>query len=582
MAIFRNVAATCRPYTDAEYEHIGFERGTTYWHLSLVPLRASDASCPDLMIIASEVTDQVLARKRLEEEQARFRATFENAAVGIAHVGLDGRWLLVNQRLCDLLGYPREELLRKTFQDITHPDDLEADLEQAKRLASAEIESYKLEKRYLRRDGSIVWGRLTGSLQRRPSGEPDYFIAVIMDIDERKKMEGALLEAKEAAEAANRAKSRFLANMSHEIRTPMSGIMGMVDLVLDTSLLPEQRRFLELAKSSAESLLEVLNDILDFSKIEAGNLDFNERPFAVRQCVTGAVELLSLKARGKGLALTLDLAEDVPEIVVGDPDRLKQVLFNLVGNAVKFTEQGGISLRVGLTRREGIPPGMHALAFSVSDTGIGIPDEMRDRLFKSFSQVDSSSTRKYGGSGLGLVICKEIVQRMGGEIDVESTAGGGSVFSFTALFRGVGSLASAPRSAAPPAESPAAFAEKATPLVRELVTMLLRQRGYDFAVATNGREAVDAWESGAFALVLMDVQMPGMDGLAATRAIREKERERGTRTVIIALTAHALKEDEKRCLQAGMDDYLTKPLRISGLYEKLDNYLKRENGEMGR
>ncbi len=229
----------------------------------------------------------------------------------------------------------------------------------------------------------------------------------------------------------------------------------------------------------------------------------------------------------------------------------------------------------------------------MADTGIGIPDEMRDRLFKSFSQVDSSPTRKYGGSGLGLAICREIVQRMGGEIDVESTSGEGSVFSFTALFRSVGSLASAPRSAAPrprarrrsqkrPHPSAASCWRRTTPLYGRLVTMLLRQRGYDFAVATNGREAVDAWESGAFALVLMDVQMPGMDGLAATRAIREKERERGTRTVIIALTAHALKEDEKRCLQAGMDDYLTKPLRISDLYEKLDNYLKRENGEMGR
>lgn len=422
------------------------------WYGTL--LRDSDGTVTGALGSGVDVTEQRLAEARLLESETRFRSTFDNAAVGIAHVGLDGSWLRVNQRLCDIFGYTREELLETTFQDITHPDDIEQDTLLAGRLARGEIASYSMEKRYLRSDGTVVWTSLTGSAHRAADGTPGFFIAVIEDISRRKHLEEDLRRARDAAEDASRAKSEFLANVSHELRTPMSGVLGMLELVLDTSLDDQQRRFLTMAKTAADSLLQIINDILDFSRIEARQLEFDEDPFPVRACLESVVELLQSRAEEKGVALTTRVCESVPQIVLGDVDRLRQVLFNLVGNAVKFTEEGRIEVELSAAEpADRDPAETWTLQFRVSDTGIGIAAEDLPKLFKSFSQVDASLTRKHGGSGLGLAISRQIVERLGGTIRAESEPGAGSTFTFCIPFRTVAEIPAGgvPPDARPPA-----------------------------------------------------------------------------------------------------------------------------------
>jgi len=305
-----------------------------------------------LQATVRDITEQKRAEEELRESEERFRATFEQAAVGIGHVGLQGHWLRVNQKLCDIVGYTREELAERTFQDITHPDDLEADLAFVRQLLAGHISTYSMEKRYFHKDGSIVWIELTVSLVRELSGEPKYFLSVVEDIGAKKRAEVELRQAKEAADAASRAKSAFLAAMSHEIRTPMNGIIGMTELALDSDLTGQQREYLELVKKSADALLGVINDILDFSKIEAGKLELNHAPFSLREGLGDMLTVLAVQAHQKGLELACHIAPDVPDALIGDPGRLRQVLVNLVGNAVKFTERGEVAVEVAVASRE--------------------------------------------------------------------------------------------------------------------------------------------------------------------------------------------------------------------------------------
>src|SRR5262245_44697728 len=381
-----------------------------------------------LQATVRDVTEQKRAEEELRESEERFRATFEQAAVGIAHVGLQGHWLRVNQKLCDIVGYTREELAERTFQDITHPDDLEADLAFVRQLLAGHISTYSMEKRYFHKDGSIVWIELTVSLVREPSGEPKYFISVVEDICAKKRAEVELRQAKEAAEAASRTKSNFLAAMSHEIRTPMNGIMGMTELALESNLTGQQREYLELVKKSADALLAVINEILDFSKIEAGKLELDHTPFSLREGIGDMLTVLAVRAHQKGLELACHIAPDVPDALIGDPGRLRQVLVNLVGNAIKFTEQGEVVVDVAAVGRH---EGAVALRFAVRDTGTGIPADKLPSLFQPFVQLDGSLTRKYEGTGLGLAISSRLVEAMGGRITVETEPGQGSTFAFT-------------------------------------------------------------------------------------------------------------------------------------------------------
>ena len=323
-----------------EVEHrVRREDGSYRWMLTRgVAMR--DPSSRPIRFIGSciDITDHRHAQEALRESEGRFRGTFENAAVGIAHKDADGRFLRVNETYCEIVGYTRLELLARTFQDITYAEDLETELEQYLSLMRGELPSYSLEKRYIRKDGSLIWIDVSISLQRDAAGQPAYAIAVLQDISERKRLEEESRQAREAAESANRAKDEFLANVSHEIRTPMNAIIGMTELVLDTPMNDDQRQCLETVKSAADNLLAIINDLLDFSKIEAGKLELDPTDFALRPMLGDTLRALAMRAHRKGLELVFKLEPDVPDALVGDAGRLRQILFNLVDNAIKFTE----------------------------------------------------------------------------------------------------------------------------------------------------------------------------------------------------------------------------------------------------
>jgi PAS domain S-box-containing protein len=487
-----------------------------------------------------------------------------------------------------------------------HPEDAVL-VKQTIERASQEGKDFEHEYRLLMPDGSVKYIHVVA---RALSDESDSveFVGAVMDVTERHRarliLEEDIARRKrvEAAEAANRAKDEFLANVSHEIRTPMNAILGMTELILDTPLTEDQRQCLAMVKSAADSLLGIINDLLDFSKIEAGKLALDLADFSLRTVLGDTLRGLSIRARKKGLELISHVQPDVPDALIGDAVRLRQVLLNLIGNAIKFTDQGEVVVHVEVAA-DAVPDGDVALHVMVSDTGVGISQEKQETIFNAFEQEDTSTTRRYGGTGLGLTIAARLVALMGGTIHVASEPGRGSTFVFTARFgrqlhpsepvvplspvllhnlsvvivddNAPTTAPSVPTLETAPGRIPAAtpmniLVAEDNELSAKVLEQLLIRKGHRVRLASNGREALAIAEEGGFDLLILDVHMPELDGFQVVRAVREREEKAVGHLPIIALTARSRKEDRERCLAAGMDDFLTKPVRPVELWAAID------------
>jgi PAS domain S-box-containing protein len=679
---------------------------------SVTPTAGPDGRTVRLDGVVTDLTERKIAEEELAQERRLLQTLMNHLPDNIYFKDRESRFLCINAAMAERFGLANpSEATGKTDFDYFGREHAGQALRDEQEVIATGRPIIGVEEKETWSDGHETWASTTKMPLRDPQGRIVGTFGVSRDVTDRKQAQAELQKAKDAAEAANRAKSEFLANMSHEIRTPMNGILGMTELALDTRLTHEQREYLDLVKASAESLLGIINDILDFSKIEARKMHLDSVDFALRPHLDDVMRALALRAQQKGLELACRIAPDAPEFVRGDPGRLRQILINLVGNAIKFTAQGEVVVEVEPETRTEKDICLH---FCVRDTGIGIPKEQQQNIFEAFTQVDHSTTRKYGGTGLGLTISAQLAAIMGGRLWVESEGGRGSAFHFTAQFGMCGAGAPPPPPAQPAhlqgvpvlvvddnatnrrileevlsnwrmrpravdggAAALAALAESAaagepyelvlldchmpemdgfalaghiqadpalsgatvlmltsagqpddvercrqlgvraylTKPVRQselldtilatlggsplhtrlsaaeeptdpsgplhilvaednsvnqkLALALLKKRGHTVEIAVTGREAVEAVGRQAFDVVLMDVQMPEMDGMEATAEIRRQERQKGGRVPIIAMTAHAMKGDRERCLEAGMDGYVSKPIQTHELFSAI-------------
>jgi PAS domain S-box-containing protein len=513
-----------------------------------------------------DITERKRGEEALRGAEAKFRSLVEQSLVGI-YIIQDDRFIYANPKMEEITGYAQDELLAlRSMLRLVVEDDCETVRESFRRTLAREVQSVQHTFGIRPKSGPVVEVEAFGSATEY-DGRPAV-IGSMLDVTERRRMESAVLQAKEAAEATSRAKSEFLANMSHEIRTPLNGIIGMSGILLDGPEDQDRDDCVGTIRDSAETLLGIVNDILDLSKIESGKMEVEVVDFDLRTVMQDVIELLASNAQQKRLRLTLDLPPACPTLVQGDPGRLRQVLTNLIGNAVKFTQQGEVSLTgrlVGERERD------IDVRLTVQDTGIGIPPERHAAIFESFTQADGSTTRRFGGTGLGLTISRQLVEAMGGRIDLLSEPGKGSTFCIElTLPKQIG----VPRPAVPPPPDrpvvPVPIGLRVLVVEDNMVNQkvarrLLERQGCRTDAVANGLEAVETLARLPYDLVFMDVQMPEMDGYDATAEIRRREAAIGGHIPIIAMTAHAMQGDRERCLAAGMDDYISKPIDAGAL-----------------
>lgn len=567
-------------------------------------------------MLEEEISERLSVEAALKRSEELYRSVYENSPLAFGIWDTEYRFVDWNKTAEEIFGWTKEEVLGKRFVDFLVPAEIKgAIIDVAWDLLSTGVERITFNEN-VTKDGKVLlceWhntlihdsvGNLIGAVslgldktdqvksekaimqakeQVEAANEELIKINSMLknEITERIKIEEALIKSKSEAEQANIAKSQFLANMSHEIRTPMNGIMGMTELALMTELDDEQKNYLSMVKSSTTLLLRVLNDILDYSKIEAGKLDLEKMRFYIRDIIEEVVDLFFIAAAQKDLYIKVNVDNKIPQSLLGDPIRLRQVLSNLVGNAVKFTLKGGITIYVEMLEKL---DSEIRLKFIVEDSGIGIAAEKIDKLFKRFSQVDESNTREFGGTGLGLAISKRLIEMMEGSIEMESSEGMGSRFYFTAVFGIImdESIKDTDNHNDDVYTQITATDTKNILLVdddevsRNLTFILLKKKGFKVVTAENGDEAVKLFERDKFDLILLDVHMPQLDGYSTVDLIRKQEKLKATHTPIIAVTAHALSGEREKCINAGMDDYISKPIDVKKLYKLIDTWVKNE------
>lgn len=531
-----------------------------------------------LLSIVKDITEKKEAESWVTKYQKKFYSLFMNMRNGLCYNKIildtggnpiDYEYIEVNDTFAKMVGMDRKDMVGKRFTELfpVHAQSFEYEL---RIFTDAALNGIGI-------SNDDYYDGVAGKWYSTSifSPEEGYFVVVLNDVTDKKHIADEMKKAKEQAEIANRAKSQFLANMSHEIRTPLNGINGMINLTLLTSLNPEQEENLKIAKTCTESLLKIINDILDTSKIEAGKLNTEESNFNITSLIADASKHHVMQAKEKRLGFSYEISKGMPEVLKGDEGRLRQVLDNLISNALKFTEQGKVELKV---KTLSYSQDTVELLFRISDTGIGIEEGDMDRLFKNFSQVDDSITRRFGGTGLGLAISKQLVELMGGLIWAESEVGKGSVFLFTLPLR-IGEKIEKKE------EVVKDYLDQSTPMdillveddkVNQLVfSNMLKTKGHKLYITNNGSEALEVISQKRFDIIFMDIQMPEMDGSETTQRIRKGEGYRN-HIPIVAITAHALKGDRERFLSAGMDEYISKPVEITELFSVIDKYAKKK------